>query len=148
MDPIQTQIPAQQAWNPYNLVWDATIPVPQVQVPVQQVPMQQVQIPMSPVQQIPLQQAPAAPTEGILEKIVKWIVRFIAKASGNPDPLTGQGWKQATTPQAWTVPVAPQSGWIFGQIGGIFSGMAETAQSMVGGIAWAPQAPSPSVGAI
>lgn len=150
MDPMQAQIPAQTAGNPYNLVWGAAIPVqpvPQVlaqEMPQVQVTVQPAQISMSPVQ-IPVQQTSAAPSEGFLEKMIKWIVRLIAKASGNADPLTGQWGKPATaqpwTPAvAWNIQAVPQSGWFFGQIWGIFSGMAETAQGMVWwAVTWAQQ---------
>ena len=153
MDPMQAQIPAQVPWNPYNLVWDTTIPVaPQVQVPVAQIPVQPVaqipvqpvaQIPMPPVQQMPVGQTPVAPSEGFLEKMVKWLVRFIAKASGNPDPFTGQGGTPVAQ-IAWTQVEQQQSSWIFGQIGWVFSGIAETAQWMVTwAVAWAEQIVQP-----
>lgn len=115
MDPIQTQIPAPTAWNPYNLVWDATA----------QAPMQNTVAAQVSVQAVPPQK------EGILEKIVKWVVRLIAKASGNADPLTG-----APNPIA-TPGVAPASQGFFGQLGWAISGIASTAQNLAGGaISW------------
>lgn len=122
MDPIQTQ-------NPYNLVWDAQAPVQVAQIPMP--PVQPVQaVPPVAWGQVSAQQTPKS--EGFLEKVVKWIVRFIAKASGNPDPITGQGGVPKAQPT--------QAGWLLGQIGWVFTGIAETAQGMVGdAVTWAKQ---------
>ena len=135
MDPIQAQIPAQTPWNPYNLVWDATVAAQTVPQQVQ-ASVQPVQIPIPPVQpvaevQIPVQQVPAALKEGLLEKVIKWIVKLIAKASGNADPITGQAPVPPVQPAAWATP-APQATGIFGQIGWALSGITSTAQGMVG----------------
>lgn len=134
MDPIQTQNPEQNVanpvpqadaiWgqNPYNLVGDgATTPMGDI---AQAVPATTVQ---------PATPAPAS-TGGW--KFMKWLIRMIAKLSGQPDPLTGEQEKKPT-PEGQPAPAK----WLMGQIGGAFSGIAQTAQQMAGeAVAWVKEA--------
>ncbi|MCX6823064.1 MAG: hypothetical protein NTX91_03670 [candidate division SR1 bacterium] len=48
----------------------------------------------------PVSAAPAVPTEGTLDRIVKSLTRFFAKLLGKPDPITGQPLTTAPTTPA------------------------------------------------
>lgn len=44
---------------------------------------------------------PKVETEGALDKIFKWLAKFFAKITGQPDPITGQPNVAAKTIQKW-----------------------------------------------
>ena len=76
------QNPSQVGANPFNLVGNT---VPQA-APVPGQPM------TAPVQQ-PIPQAQGAPTpapEGFVDKMINGIIKFVAKLTGQADPMTGQ----------------------------------------------------------
>jgi len=75
----------------------------QVETPVVQ---EQVSVvseqPVVPIQWTP-ETAPVAPKEGALEKIFNGLARFIAKISGQPDPITWTANSSAVANKAWNI---------------------------------------------
>jgi len=89
MEPNQTIPSPDNSWIPQGI--PTGVFVPNNQVPVQ-TQVSTTQIPVeTPVQQPSIQTttAPIMAKEGPLDKIFRWLARFFAKITGQPDPITG-----------------------------------------------------------
>ncbi len=136
MEPTQANPSPETAWIPQGIPTGVFVPNNQVsaQTPVQDTVQTAPEVAQTPVQPAsaeqvaPTQSTPAAtpaqPTEGPLDRIFKWIARFIAKITGQPDPITG-------APNVASA--ALQKGWnLVGKVWGAANQAVEKASDVAG----------------
>lgn len=111
MEPNQTNPSPENSGIPQGI--PTGVFVPNNQTPVQNIPQQSVeQVQTVPVVDTTVVSAPAsapaaeaipAPAkEGALDRIFTWLARFLAKISGQPDPITGAPNPAAQKLQQWS----------------------------------------------
>ncbi len=100
MEPTQTNPSPEISWIPQGIptwVFAPTTQQPSVKTTPAVASDAEIPVAQQPVQQA----APVAKTEWPLDKFFKWLVRFIAKITGQPDPITGAPNPASKALQSW-----------------------------------------------